>query len=237
MAPPRRLAPRLAVVVAGLIALAAPAAASTFESIGFRRLTSFGSADAAAQIDVGFAADGTRALFRFGLAAGPNPDAVIMDIWFSDPNGLFVPPPQIVATTGTVLFEAGGTNVPANVPGNGAVSPPFVPTAALVAESIRVGTGGTVLNEDNVANGVAIGESLTLGLVYAAGKGFSNLVSDLSSGAFRIALRLRDVAVPDGFTGSARDGFVSTPIPLPAGAWLALTGLGAAVLLRRPRRA
>ena len=221
-------------------ALITGAAAASPVQIGFERIEPSNGADNAASQLLATATDGycganqtlACALFTFEvISENPNPDASITQIMFSDLSSpLFVsdenvPSPKIMGSVGNVDF-----NVPANNENN---QPPGANNAV---PTFQV-TEGLSANSQGSPKGVGYGESLTLGLVYATGKDFSDLVAALLPAAFdanafkafRIGLHVQSL------TGGASDSFVSTPIPLPMGAWLALSAVGGLVVLRRRR--
>jgi hypothetical protein len=230
--------------------LAGQAALASSVDIEFRRISEVkptSAPDAAGQLKV-TASDGTCggdacALFRFELAsASPNPDATITQIYFDDrppgeddptpsPTRLFLPPPSIVDQSSTgVRFDVGSGAGPGNLPAGERVD--FVATSELLA--VRdTGPGG-------VSNGInwipsptpGTSEFLILGLKYAAsGINFNTLLASLRDSSFRIGMHVQSL------NSGGSDSFVSTPIPLPVGAWLALTAAGGLVVLRRRKTA
>jgi hypothetical protein len=223
---------RIPALVVGLV-LAFTATAASAVTITFDRITSNSSADAAAQLvlDVTDDAGNNRALMAFSVVTGPNPDANIHEIYFSDLGSIFVPPPTVVSTTGTVSFVTGSAN-PGDLPSGGNATPPFTVTAGLLAD-IASGRGGS-------GNGVTVGESITLGLTYSGGSGFSNLLAALTNGDFRAALHVGSLlaGASDSFVSSPYNGGggVTPPVPLPAGLPLLLTAFGLVAVVRRKAR-
>ena len=207
-------------LIAGLFLTADAASALT---VSFERITNNSASDAASQLVLDATDDSAnnRALFAFSVIAGPNPGANIAEIYFSDISSLFAPPPSVVGTTGNVSFETGVAQ-PGNVPGANNASPPFVTTDSLLAQA-----------DGNNATGVTVGESIVLGLTYAGGNDFLDVLAALANGDFRVALHVRSLL------GDTSDSFVSAPVgvvPLPAGGLLLLTGLGILGWLRRGAR-
>lgn len=190
-------------------------------TLSFERITTNSNVNAVGQLSVTVADFGTQARFSFSVLNGAQSGATIAQIYFSDVDGLFTPPPVIITETG-VDYVAGSAN-PGNLPGANNANPDFEVTAMLLAD-IDNGQGGN-------ANGIQIGDLLVLGLNFAAGNTFTDLLSRINSGAFRVGLHVRSL------NGNASDSFVSKPsttvVPLPAGLPLMLAGLGALVVLRR----
>lgn len=225
------IGPKIAVMIAGL-GLALSVSAAHAVTVTFDRITSNSSADAASQLvlDVTDDAANNRALMAFSVIAGSNPGANIAEIYFSDVGSIFTPPPILVGSTGTVSFEAGGTNNPPNLPGANNANPAFVTTAFLVAEA-----------DGNNATGVTVGESITLGLNYASGFSWSDLLTALGNGNFRTGLHVRSLLAgeSDSFVSKPPNGGGGGPppvVPLPAGLPLMLSALGIVAVVRRKSR-
>jgi len=111
---------------------------------------------------------------------------------------------------------------PPNLPGGGDLDPPFEATQAFSVGSVN-GQGG-------VANGIDVGEELTLIFELLPGLTFEDTIQALIDGTLRIGMRVQNY--PNG--GS--ESFVNLPpvvIPLPASAGLATLGLGAVAMRRR----
>lgn len=213
-------------LAAGALALMAGGASAA--TIGFERITSNASADSAGQFNLEVTDDGTRALFAFTVGSNaPASGATIAEIYFSDIGGLFTPPPVIVTQQG-VSYVVGSAN-PGNLPGANNASPPFQVTAQLLADN---NPGGNT--------GIQFGDLLVLGLNYASGGSFANLLAAFDTGAFRVGLHVRSLV------GGQSDSFVSVPpppppppppVPLPAAGFLMIGALGGLAALRRRRRA
>jgi hypothetical protein len=202
--------------VAGFLAVMAGAVQAV--TISFDRITSNSSADSAGQLHLEVTDDGTRALFTFSVSGtAPAPDASISEIYFSDLGGLFTPPPRIVQQTG-VAFVAGSAN-PGDLPGGNLASSPFVVTTDLLADATGRNT-----------NSIQFGDLLVLGLNYASGFDFSDLLAGFDSGDFRVGLHVRSLV------GGDSDSFVNvSPVPLPAAGFLLIGALGGLAALRRRR--
>ncbi|MBL9032963.1 MAG: hypothetical protein JNM80_14800 [Phycisphaerae bacterium] len=120
-------------------------------------------------------------------------------------------------------FTGGGAS-PGNLPGGANLSPAFNATAAFSADAV----GNPVNGIDNAA------DWLEMDFVLGAGKTFNSVVNAVANGDLRIGLHVRAI----GTTGDS-DSFVNGPtqiIPLPAGAWMGLSGLGLAGLTAFRRR-
>lgn len=203
--------------LAAVFALGASAASAV--TISFERITSNSTIDGSNQLSLEATDDGARALLEFTAVSGLQNGLSITEIYFSDLAGIFTPPPVIVSQSAGLSYEAGGVNTPGNVPGGMTASPAFVTTAGLVAQA-----------NGNNATGINVGEVLVLGLNFASGFTFDDLLAALTSGEFRVALHVRSLNQGES------DSFVNTPlspIPLPAGLPLLGLGLGALALLRR----
>jgi hypothetical protein len=158
--------------------------------------------------------------FQF-LNSGPAPSS-ITDIYFDDGSLLGIA--TITNGTGT-SFSQGAS--PGDLPGGNSISPAFVTTAGFLADS----------DPPAQPNGVNPGESVTIIFDLQSGQTFSDVQSELSSGALRIGIHVQ------GFTGGGSESFVNgppvtpQPIPEPATVLLLGTGLaGAATRLVRRRR-
>lgn len=201
-------------------------------SVSFTNITNNGAPDAAAQLLLDVTDGGTGALFDFGVAAGPNSDANIHEIYFDD-GALFSPPPQIVTEVGAD-FDAGSAN-PGELPGANNANPDFVTSSELLAD---IAQGGA-------SNGLTIGDDLVLRLVYLAGIDFSDVLAALADASLRVGLHVHSLDCTGTTTScSDSDAFVSNPppsgpptvIPLPATLPLFLAALGGFGLLGWRRR-
>lgn len=108
---------------------------------------------------------------------------------------------------------------PPNLPGGEELDPAFEATQAF-----------SVGNEPGVANGVDVGEELTLVFELLPGLTFEDTVQALLDGTLRIGLHVQN------FPGGGSESFVNLPpevVPLPASAGLAMLGLGAVATRRR----
>lgn len=194
-------------------------------TLPFDRITTNSNVNAAGQLSVTVADFGTQARFSFSVLSGAQSGATIKEIYFSDVDGLFTGSPEILTQNG-VSYVAGQAD-PGDLPSGNNASPAFTVTGKLLAD-IDNRKGGN-------ANGIQIGDLLVLGLNFAAGNTFTDLLARINSGAFRVGLHVGSL------NGGASDSFVSKPpttvVPLPAGLPLMLAGIGALAVLRRRKAA
>lgn len=110
---------------------------------------------------------------------------------------------------------------PQDLPGGNEIDPPFEATQAF-----------SVGNEPGRANGIDVGESLTLIFELLPGLTFEDTIQALVDGTLRIGMHVQ------GFADGGSESFVNLPpdldvVPLPGPAGLALVGLGAVATRRR----
>jgi hypothetical protein len=193
---------------AGGVVAAAPASAAmlTFNCITQSNAANCLSGQTQLGVDVLDNGDG-RARFVF-TNLGPA-DSSIADVYFDD--GTLLGISAIQNGTG-VLFSAGAT--PGNLPGANNINPAFDTTAGFSADS----------DAPVQPNGVNPGESLTILFNLQSGGTYATVLSELVTGELRIGMHVQ------GFANGDSESFVNAPlapVPVPAAAWLLLSGLGA----------
>lgn len=139
--------------------------------------------------------------------AGTNPSS-ITDIYFEDGSSIFDAIDTLTHSSG-VDFAIGAT--PSNLPGGNSITPPFVATYGLTADS----------NPPIQPNGINPDEWLKVNMALNSGFAFNDVVSALNERGLRIGIHVQ------GFETGGSESYVNT-VPLPAGAYLfgsALIGL------------
>jgi hypothetical protein len=195
------------IVVAG--AAASASAGITYPFINITGNSAYSAAAGAAQLSVTVVDHSPgKVAFTFNNA-GPD-QMSITDVYFHAPS--FTSISTIVNGPG-VNYTAGAT--PSNLPGGNSISPAFVTTLGLSADSAP----------PPVANGVQPGEWLTIVLNLAPAKSYNDIISELDGGiAARVGIHVQS------FQNGQSESFV-TPAP---GA-VALVGLGGLMAARRRR--
>jgi hypothetical protein len=162
-------------------------------------------------VDVTDFGDG-RVSFYFENA-GPVPSS-ITNIYFDDGTLLGI---SELNSHADVSFVLGGN--PSNLPGGNSLTPPFNTTVEFNTSV-----------EQNTADGVEVGQWLQILFNLQGVQNFADTIDALLSGALRIGLQVRGI----GDSGDSAQ-FVNnpTPIPLPAGLVLLLSGLAGVGFLGR----
>ncbi|MFN0131334.1 MAG: hypothetical protein ACKVW3_02185 [Phycisphaerales bacterium] len=121
---------------------------------------------------------------------------------------------------------AGGGASPGNLPGGANLSPAFNATSAFSADAVG-----------NPANGLDTpADWLEMDFTLAAGKTFTSVVNAVNNGDLRLGLHVRAIGI-SGNSDAFVNGGTLQVIPLPAAAWMGLSGLGIAGLAFARRRA
>ena len=205
----------VAAVAAGLTVGAQNAQAVT---LGFSVLEDNSPIDLSGQLFVEVL-DAGGGLVSFGFQnLGPLASS-ITGIYF-DGDGVIEPPLTVDSQSAGVSFTAGSA-APPDLPGKENATPPFSTTAGLLADSDS-GPPGTQ------ANGINPGEWLVL--LATAVSSFDSVITALISGDLRIGLHVQ------GLLDGASETYINTPpspIPLPAGLLLFLSGLAGIGFLGR----
>jgi hypothetical protein len=201
-----------AVALAGGISIGAQSAQAV--SFGFEVLEDNSPIDLSGQLFVDVLdAGGGQVSFKFENL-GPLASS-ITGIYFHDMNGDIDPPLVIDSQSAGVSFSLGAT--PPDLPGGNNADPPFVTTTGLLADS----------DPPVASNGINPGEWLLI--LATAFTDFNSIIAALISGDLRIGLHVQ--ALSDG----ASETYITnpTPIPLPAGLLLFLSGLAGVGFLGR----
>jgi hypothetical protein len=201
-----------AVALAGGISIGAQSAQAV--SFGFEVLEDNSPIDLSGQLFVDVLdAGGGQVSFKFENL-GPLASS-ITGIYFHDMNGDIDPPLVIDSQSAGVSFSLGAT--PPDLPGGNNADPPFVTTTGLLADS----------DPPVASNGINPGEWLLI--LATAFTDFNSIIAALISGDLRIGLHVQ--ALSDG----ASETYITnpTPIPLPAGLLLLLSGLAGVGFLGR----
>jgi hypothetical protein len=138
----------------------------------------------------------------------------ITDIYFDDGTLLGI---ASITNGAGVDFSQGAS--PGNLPGGNSMSPAFETTAGFAADS----------NPPTQPSGVNPGETVTIFFALQSGGTLADVISELYTQELRIGLHVQ------GFAGGGSASFINniTPVPLPAAAWLMLSGLAGLRGLRR----
>jgi hypothetical protein len=202
------------IALAGGISIGAQSAQAV--SFGFEVLEDNSPIDLSGQLFVDVLdAGGGQVSFEF-QNLGPLASS-ISGIYFHDMNGDIDPPLVIADQSAGVSFSLGAS--PPDLPGGENADPPFVTTTGLLMDADSQG------GKSN--NGINPGEWL---LVLAdAFTDFNSIIAALISGDLRIGLHV--IALSDGQS----ETYITnpTPIPLPAGLLLFLSGLAGVGFLGR----
>lgn len=195
------------VVALAMALLVAPASVQAI-SLGFEAITAGNVGNVAIgenQLSVDVTDAGGLVSFLF-MNSGPAASS-ITDVYFDDGSLLGIV--QINNGPG-VAFSQGAS--PGDLPGGNNASPPFVTTAGFSADS----------DPPAQQNGVNPGEWLEILFNFQGGQVFTDVASELTSGALRIGIRVQGFASGDG------ESFVNQPpgTPVPEPGTVVLLGLG-----------
>ncbi|WP_026602901.1 VPLPA-CTERM sorting domain-containing protein [Methylomonas sp. 11b] len=227
-------------VAAGVLLLSSTQVFASPISLDFTRVTNNSSQNVASQLSVEVynSADAltflnqsigaTDVLFTFKNAVGIASN--IAEIYFDDSNFLLSQYAPFLQLGGTTDF--GTTLNPSNLPGGNTIG--FVATSGFGAD-VNPGNPNKGINASNDLLGIRI--------ALQTGVSFLDLAHGLQDEALRIGLHVRSIGtdgdsdsfVSDGDT--AGGGGLGSPVPLPAAAWMFLTGLVGFLGLQRRRTA
>ncbi len=199
---------RLNIIIAAVLILAMPVAAQVTYS--FTNITNNSATDAAigeSQLFVDVSDPGSnQVLFTF-RNDGPEASS-ITDVYFDD--GALLSMAAINNSLG-VQFSQGAT--PPDLPGGNSITPNFVATAGLSADS----------DAPAQPNGVNPGESLGIKFNLQSGSTYNDVVSDLDDGGLRVGIHVQ------GFADDGSESFVTGGtdgvIPAPGAVLLASIGM------------
>ena len=207
-----------AVAVAGALTIGSVSGHAVPFEFDFFKIGGDGT-DVGKQLRVTVTEAGTDVSFLF-QNLGPI-DSSIVNIHFDDgsPTGIqmLLAPPKITNGAG-VNLTVGAT--PEKLPGGNDLDPKFVTTVELNSGAPKGGS--------QVAQGVEVGQQVEI--LFAQVFDFNSTIAALLSGALRIGFQVQGIG-PDGESAQ----FVNnpTPIPLPAGLVLFLSGLAGIGVLGR----
>jgi hypothetical protein len=132
--------------------------------------------------------------------------ASITDIYFD--NGTLLGIASVTNGAG-VDFSQGAS--PGNLPGGNSMYPAFQATAGFTADS----------NPPTQSNGVNPGETVSIFFTLQSGGAFADVIRELYSREIRIGVHVQ------GFANGGSESFVNlAAVPVPAAAWLLVSGLG-----------
>lgn len=220
--------------MAGVLLLSAASASAAPTSFNFTRITSNAAEDVGSQLqmDVYNNADASEFLNQtltnqvlFTFANSAQTAANIAEVYFDDSGFLASQTAILNSLGGFTSFspvswtKPNGTLKNVVLPGGNNADPDFQPTPYFGAD---VDPGNPSLGVNTGSDRFGILVSLNNGY------GFDDISSALTSGALRIGLHVRSIGV-----AGASDSFINNPIPtetisgvpLPASAWMFLSGL------------
>lgn len=214
---------RLCVLVLALSLSSVPAKAVTF---GFENVTNNNALDVAIgeaqlQLDV---TDNGSGVVRFLFANSGPAASSITDIYFDQRATILGGMGIIDSDQGTggdpgVDFSKGAS--PPNLPGGNLLSPAFVATRGLSADS----------DPPVQRNGVNPGEFLVLLFNLRNGSDFDDVIAALNSGVVRVGIHVQ------GFASGGSESYVQGPaVPEPSAALLSCVAIGSVGCTLRDRR-
>jgi hypothetical protein len=189
-----------------------------FQSITNTNTTNAATGAAQLFVDVMDPAGAGDVLFAF-YNTGPIASS-ITDVYFDDGSLLAI---ASISNGPDVSFSQGAN--PPNLPGWNLASPPFNTTAGFSADS----------NMPVMANGINPGEWMKIMFTLQNGREFSDVITDLRTGALRVGVHIQAFAnenSSESFVNLALN-YPLTPVPEPS--VLALFALGVAMLVLRRR--
>jgi len=208
-------------LLAGVAVLGLFAVAANAELYSFTEITSNSAIDLSGQLQMEVTAVGaTQVKFRFtnnvGLASS------ITDVYFDD--GTLLGIASIGSSSGVAFSQLAS---PGDLPGGGAISPPFVTSAGFSADS----------DPPTASNGVnASTEWVDIIFDLQVGQDFQSVIDALAldpntAGALRVGLHMQ--ALSDGQSESYVNDGHNGVIPIPGAALLGFVGLGMVGAIRR----
>ena len=213
------------IIAGGLLTVGAMTVPASAITLTFEQVPSNnGNPDVSSQLVVEVTDDGTQALFDISVTAGAVSTLNLTEIYFDDDNGVFQTPISVISQSAGVNFNTIGSANPGDLPGGNQASVDFDVTPGLLLDS-----------QNGNGNGVDVGESIVLGLLYSVGSDFDDVVTALNDGLLRIGFHIRSI------DGGESDSFVNVPpvteVPIPGAIWLMGAGIAGLGFARRRKAA